>query len=270
MSATPDEFPRHPNAVVDRGAFYIGWQPRMPAALARVIRPLVITLVVLLVGLSAGVASTLRSGPPGVFEFGVVRDLDGVFYATPLPTLRLRDPVGGGAVSYYVVGAGKRGIPDELRALAGQRVRFRGTLIHQGGATMVELTEPASLTPSGPPPPGLERPAPQTVGERELVGELVDTKCFFGVMRPGLGKVHRGCAIRCLSGGVPPGLLLRHRSVDGERELGTVVMLVGEDGAPLELDPRWAALTIRARGTLESHGGIPVLRTRALELEPSS
>jgi hypothetical protein len=35
------------------------------------------------------------------------------------------------------------------------------------------------------------------------VGEIVDSKCFSGVMKPGAGKTHIGCAIRCISGGVP-------------------------------------------------------------------
>ncbi len=40
-----------------------------------------------------------------------------------------------------------------------------------------------------------------------LHGEIVDSKCHTGVMNPGRGKVHRDCAVRCLSGGVPPVLV---------------------------------------------------------------
>ncbi len=47
------------------------------------------------------------------------------------------------------------------------------------------------------------------LGRTELTGEIVDTKCYFGVMNPGSGKVHRDCAARCLSGGIPPALLVR-------------------------------------------------------------
>ena len=52
---------------------------------------------------------------------------------------------------------------------------------------------------------------PQVVslGMSTLVEELVDTKCFLGVMRPASGNVHRGCAVRCLGGGAPPALLVR-------------------------------------------------------------
>jgi hypothetical protein len=42
------------------------------------------------------------------------------------------------------------------------------------------------------------------LGEFDLVGEIVDSKCYFGNMNPGNGKVHRDCAVRCMSGGIPP------------------------------------------------------------------
>jgi len=38
----------------------------------------------------------------------------------------------------------------------------------------------------------------------KLRGEIVDPKCFFGVMKPGEGKPHKDCAIRCILGGIPP------------------------------------------------------------------
>lgn len=40
-----------------------------------------------------------------------------------------------------------------------------------------------------------------------ITGELVDSKCNLGVMNPGSGKVHRDCAARCVSGGVPLALV---------------------------------------------------------------
>ena len=55
------------------------------------------------------------------------------------------------------------------------------------------------------------------LGTVTLTGEIVDTKCHFGVMKAGEGKVHRECAVRCISGGAPPGFLARDRS--GEARL---------------------------------------------------
>jgi hypothetical protein len=42
------------------------------------------------------------------------------------------------------------------------------------------------------------------LGPHTLAGEIVDSKCYLGVMNPGQAKPHRECAVRCISGGVPP------------------------------------------------------------------
>jgi hypothetical protein len=52
------------------------------------------------------------------------------------------------------------------------------------------------------------------LGTRRLTGEILDPKCYFGVMKPGYGKPHRDCAIRCIAGGISP--VFRTRSESGE------------------------------------------------------
>ena len=61
-----------------------------------------------------------------------------------------------------------------------------------------------------------------------LVGEIVDTKCYLGAMKPGRGKPHRSCASLCIRGGIPAALLVRTET--GEREL---IHLVDPAGRPL-------------------------------------
>ena len=128
---------------------------------------------------------------------------------------------------------------------------------------MIEMNDPDSFEVLTPPPPAAadRGPTHQVFGETTLTGELVDTKCYFGVMRPATGKVHRACAIRCLSGGVPPGLLVQDDAGDAW------VYLLAGDGEPLDYNIEWAALEVTVRGRLESHGGLPVVRVRSLELE---
>ena len=46
----------------------------------------------------------------------------------------------------------------------------------------------------------------------DVKGEIVDPKCFFGVMKPGEGKPHKDCAIRCILGGIPPVLKVTDES----------------------------------------------------------
>lgn len=81
------------------------------------------------------------------------------------------------------------------------------------------------------------------------------------VMRPATGKVHRACAIRSLSGGVPPGLLMRDQQGNA-----VVVMLTGADGQPMRYEVQWAARAVRAVGGLELRDGLPFVRVRQLEL----
>ena len=66
------------------------------------------------------------------------------------------------------------------------------------------------------------------LGEQTFLGEIVDSKCFLGVMKPGHLKPHRSCAVRCISGGVPPVLLVR--DADGN---ATYLLLVGSNGEAL-------------------------------------
>src|SRR5204863_10220660 len=95
------------------------------------------------------------------------------------------------------------------------------------------------------------------LGSVSLTGEIVDTKCHFGVMNPGSGKVHRDCAVRCISGGIPPGLLVRDR--DGNLQ---TVLLARADGRELHreiLD--YVAEPVRLHGTLVRSSGFLILRT---------
>jgi hypothetical protein len=126
---------------------------------------------------------------------------------------------------------------------------------------MIEITEPNSLTITGPAPAdtALATQTPQAVS---LTGELVDSKCYLGVMRPGVGKVHRGCAVRCLAGGVPPALLVR-----GGDGFSQVFLLAGPDGAPLAYDVQLAARTLTVRGDLVLTGGTPVIHVVSMEVK---
>jgi hypothetical protein len=102
------------------------------------------------------------------------------------------------------------------------------------------------------------RPETETVGPVNLVGELVDTKCFLGVMRPATGKVHRACAIRCLSGGIPPAILVKSGGYD------SAILLAGPENEPLQYDVMLAGLQVRAVGTLHRENGFDYIRVDSL------
>ncbi len=242
------------SAVGDTRAFYVGYLAVAPT-LKPFLRSLAVFLLVALPALAAVVAWGQKAQIPGVFEFGVARDFEGILREAPLPMLEV--PEGS---RFLLVGFGKQGLPGFAQGHDGERVRFRGSLTYALGRTMVEMNDPESFEVLG----AASVAATQSVerhGAITLVGELVDTKCFLGVMRPGDGKVHRACAIRCLEGGVPPGLLVR-----GEDGNAQVYLLAGPEGEALDIDLRWAARAIEVRGALEVHGDLPVLRVASARL----
>jgi hypothetical protein len=240
--------------------FYVGYVDRAPAGLARFVKRVVALLAVGVVGLFGLMASTQGPQPTGVFEFLEPREFEGVLYAEPLPYLRMTSP-GGGVSRLLLVGFGKFGAPEAYLQHDERKVAFRGNLIYRAGLAMVEMNDPESFRELGPPGPDEGRSRSGPIGEVRLTGELVDTKCWLGVMRPATGKVHRGCAVRCLAGGIPPGLLVRDPAGNAD-----VFLLVGDDGGRLDFDPQWAARTVSVRGRLETADGLPVVRVSELGL----
>jgi hypothetical protein len=194
--------------------FYIGYRHRAPSGLARFLRRTVVAL-----GLSAAVVAAALAGlqgafDPGVFEFGVLRDFEGVIDERPHPLLLVDRPgrAGGEPSRFLLVAAGKHGAGEEVDGLDGRRVRLHGTLIHRQGQTMVELVGGSveAIDGGAAPPPG----GAVDLGIQTLRGEIVDSKCFLGVMKPGRGNSHRACATLCIRGGIPP--VMRVETAGGE------------------------------------------------------
>jgi hypothetical protein len=235
--------------------FYVNYLP-VPPGLIRFLRRLAIAAAVAAFGVAVAVAVVQRPLPSGAFEYGVERPFEGILYERPVPVLRLTEA--DRVSSLVVVGLGKHGLPAVARGADGCEVRFSGSLVVREQMTMVEVDDPAAFEIGDCSAATIERGI-RTVGSMTVVGELVDTKCYFGVMKPATGKVHRACAIRCLSGGVPPGILLR---TDGDD--GVVLLLAGPVGEALDFDVQWAARQVRANGVLEIHDQLPVLRVRSI------
>ena len=229
MSGLDDDVPGERPAGELRGAadeFFIGWEANPPRRTAQFLFAVVLG-VVALAGVSAGLLALGQgSFARSDFEFGVPRDVTGRLEHVPYPTLVVERP--GGAESRWLVTVfGKRGAEPETRALDGHRVEVTGSLIHRGDHTMVEI-DPATLRDLGEArAPALPAPgAPIT-----LRGEIVDSKCWLGVMKPGNLKPHRACAAACIRGGVPPALVVRDGVGPPRYHL-----LVSADGGPLAED----------------------------------
>lgn len=182
--------------------FYIGYLPTAPAGLRRWLRAVVIGVGALAFVVALLMATGFQPLPQSLFEFGQAREYTGLLRAQPYPALLVNHA--GKLEQYLLVGVGKHAA--EVGGFAGQTVRLRGALITRDGLRMLELVSGSIMAANAARPPELRD---EPLGQFTLVGEIIDSKCYLGVMNPGNTKPHRECAVRCISGGVPPMLLAR-------------------------------------------------------------
>ncbi len=241
--------------------FYIGWAERAPVTLAGFVRRRVACLLLASAALAVTLALVHRELPIATFEYGVVRSFEGRLDARPVPRLwveRLRENGTSGAngpesgASLLLGVFGKHGAAELVGDLDGHRVRLQGSLAYRAGQTTLEVAD-ASIEDLGPGP--ASAPPRMPLGSRTLVGEIVDSKCWMGVMNPGNLKPHRACAARCISGGIPPVLCVR-----GDNG-AAYLLLVGADGRSIGselLDV--IAESVEVTGEVERDGDLLVLR----------
>ncbi len=198
----------------DRGAdeFYIGYQPMAPRGIARRTGAAVITCAVLGVGAALALSASFRAPGAAVWE-AEARDFSGQLVEHPYPILRIFDgPAGDGARRALLVATGKHGMSDRVRGRDGELVTIRGTALRRDGRLIIEVSdEDGAIRTVDSADRHLPEPAIRELGRQTIEGEIIDPKCFFGAMKPGDGKLHKGCAIRCIDGGIPPVLVARNR-----------------------------------------------------------
>jgi hypothetical protein len=182
--------------------FYLGYASAPPASLARWLRRVIVALLAIVAGVAIALATAQAPFAKSYFEYGKPRTFRGAVQLTPGPLLLVDDETNSSA-AYLLVAPGKHGAEPLLRAFDGQTVELQGELISREGNAMIQV-QPDSITRVE----SLRVSAvTEDLGVQRVTGEIVDTKCFLGVMNPGSGKVHRDCAARCLSGGIPPALV---------------------------------------------------------------
>jgi len=252
--------------------FYIGWEAKAPPRMGRAVRILVLTLLFLAALAAAALAVSQRMIGRAVFEWGNIKNFSGVLQARPYPMLLVPRPGHADGLpdysTYYLVAPWKFGLDPALVApLDGKPVTLSGTLIYRGDQTMIEAKPETIHAMDAPPNHPLGRgellrapdfvPPLVSLGRQTLTGEIVDSKCFFGVMNPGQLAPHRACAIRCISGGVPPVFVVRQAG-------GSVIylLLVSAGGKAVNkevLDK--VAEPLEITGEVERQGELLILRS---------
>jgi hypothetical protein len=235
--------------------FYVGYLPKAPGALARFVRKVIIVLALLAVTAALVLVVGQMQFSSSAFEYGKLGSFEGIVVTRPFPTLLVTRPGQVGQENkysrYLLVAPGKHGADDLVAGFDGKQVRLRGQLIYREGGTMVEIT-PGSMAVIDNAP--AVQATTRDLGTVTVTGEIVDGKCYMGVMNPGQGKVHRDCAARCLSGGIPPIFV----TTDGHEQL----LLVGLDGRALGRDVlrEFIAEPIQIQGELLETGSTQLLK----------
>lgn len=243
-----------------RGDFFIGYDPPLPAGLSAFITRVVTvgTAALVLGALVIAVGHVRLDG--GAFEFGHPRATTGTIVTRPYPALVEDEDAADSDRSRpwtLLVAPGKHGADALVRGLDGARVTIEGTRIERAGLPMLEL-RPGSIERAAD---ASARPAaPEAFEGNQAVtlrGEIVDSKCFLGVMTPGDGRTHSACASLCLRGGIPPALLVRDRA-------GRSALYLLEDPTGASLSSHAADLAgepVEVRGAIGRRGAWPTLRT---------
>ena len=240
-----------------RRDFFVGYLP-LPTGDVGFLRWFVPLLAASLVG-AALVTSGFQADPgDGSWDTGQEVTLQGELIAAPFPMLRLGNSAGS-TECVLLVEMGKHGADARVAAIVGGDggrvgVQARGFMIERDGQRMLELSEGDAITVGGAVPPEGDT---TRLGTLVLDGEIVDSKCWLGVMKPGNGKTHRDCATLCIRGGIPPSIVCRAEDGSLRRAL-----VVGQDGLPLPIEElaRWIARPVRVRGEVDVMDGLAIVR----------
>jgi hypothetical protein len=224
--------------------FYIGWMPNAPYSFAKHVRWVVAALFFLAIGISVFLALLQVKFSTAVFEFGQLTEIKGIYSRFPVASLKVethQDSFGNSTyITMPLVGYGKSGAEglisklemDNHRSLDQKQVTFKGTLLYSDGKTLLQIdgndqplisvadANDASLVSSV-----------TELGTKQLSGEILDPKCYFGVMKPGYGKPHRDCAIRCIAGGISPVF-----KTSNERGETNYFLILDENGNKMNAD----------------------------------
>ena len=203
-------------------AFYVGYLPLPRAHAVFLLFAVPLSIAGMIVG-ALGLAKDQPAWGGGVWQTDQVNEWRGTLRLEPYPMLHVAGE-GGEIETYLLVEMGKFGTRDRFagaEGLDGASVKIRGRRLHRDGRKMIELDPDAPEDPKlGPAVSLLERPTPAVrvsmlpPGPRvTLHGEIVDSKCYLGAMKPGAGRGHKACATLCISGGIPP--MLVSRDADG-------------------------------------------------------
>ncbi|RNC81794.1 MAG: hypothetical protein ED559_08420 [Phycisphaera sp.] len=228
---------------------YVGYLP-VPKRYIALLRFVVPVLAGAAVGLSLVLAFTTRSPGQAVWMAEASAHA-GILRERPYPFLETTDG------PMLLVEPGKFGSINRFKGLEGSAIRVRGTLLERDGWRAIELLGHELINEE------LEiNSIAQEATEVVAIGEILDSKCYLGAMKPGQGRSHRACAILCLRGGIPP--LFVGQTAAGEQVAG-VLAIENSDALPESLFSL-VGERIEIRGPISIENGLSVVRVTEQEV----
>jgi hypothetical protein len=194
--------------------------------------------------------------------------LRGVAFTKPYAMLRVPgEKPGDSPRTYLLVEDGKSGALPRVSTVVqgksgGVAVEVRGTVLHREDRWMLALEEGDSgmraLTESEASELSFVGLAPpQVLAEAvTLRGEIIDPKCYLGAMKPGGGKTHKACAMRCIAGGIPPMLVVRA----ADKRETFYLLVTAEGGVANEAVYPFVGDRVELLGRLEQHDDLLLLK----------
>jgi hypothetical protein len=183
----------------ERDELFIGWSAKSPRADRRFMLGASLGLLAT-AGLAGYGFAQRKPGPQvGRWDQGAVTRYAGTVVETPYPTL-IGQGTDGRARSMLLVGYDKTAL--RLRGSGPMTVELEASAITHGDSIMLAVADVAAYQrhdgrSTAPPLDDAD------LGIASIVGEIVDAKCWFGAMNPGVGLTHKACAALCLRGGLP-------------------------------------------------------------------
>lgn len=243
--------------------FFIGWADTAPIDR----RFFLGAGAALLTGTGALAATTaaLQSSPgKGTWNMGEIREFRGIATSEPYAMLRTRD-VDGSTKTALLATQGKCAVDAKITALSGQNVVVTGSLIQRGQYAMIAVVDGLDwIRPdsNAAAPDALSFPALEPLGDVTLRGEILDSKCWFGAMRPSEGKVHKSCASLCIRGGIPPAFYVK----DIQQQKALLIMTDRGVGFGRDL-LEYVADPVHITGTMQRRGDLVFLDTSVAKFQ---
>jgi hypothetical protein len=216
--------------------FYVSYiEGSLGASTKSALKKFVFAALLLVIGAALVFALTQKKFKNSTFELSSDTKITGVFHESPYPMLRVQ-LAENTFKNVLLLGFGKssanpflKKLRSELADLKGKKLSVEGNLIYYNGKTLIQITDDEKVSLEAD--TSFEIPQSELVSEMTLQGEIIDPKCYFGVMKPGKGKIHRSCAVLCISGGMPPVL-----ATTDANNLSAYYLLTDTQGNPIHKD----------------------------------